>query len=586
MKIAKLACLLLLFIRLNSFAQTSILVETPPSTPTVFDDNGLFVSPSGSDVTGDGTMGKPFHTILHALDQASPGETIILRGGVYREASEVRIRQPRITLRSHRGERAIIQAPLDNEETHSMAVYLDVDASGCVLQGLEISGGYYYGIKMETKWDWGDPEDRSGASDILIEDCIIHDTGRDCIKITPNCDDISIRRCEIYRSGVGPANLGAENAEGIDNVNGDRMRVSDCYLHDIYSTGIYFKGGASDCVVERCRVEKCGGGGIFQGFDTSPEYFDLNVNPSRYECIRGMVRNCLIRETGLAGIAFYAANACHAFHNTLINCARDAHSPIYFGVSLQDWEVDENPNDPYGYRPSSVVVTAKNNLVFQAAGWTQTMVFIRTFEEDDLGRIDALADLPILDDNLYYSAEGAALFTDQRPGHYLEDASLAQWQSHIQGEGASFSQDPLIDASGHLTAASPAVGRAACQEFVTYDIDGRRRQSPCDIGADEWQSATLVQTASSVAAESANFILYPNPGNGRTVLNFFLPAPGLIKIEVYNILAQKMGTLFDGWQAAGAHELPIDAGAWPSGHYWLKINAPQGQWTTTWTLMR
>ncbi len=132
--------------------------------------------------------------------------------------------------------------------------------------------------------------DRSGASHILIEDCRIHDTGRDAIKIKPNCDDITIRRCEIFRTGVGPANAADPNAEGIDCVNGDRILIQDCDLHDIHSTGIYLKGGSTDAVVERCRVTRCGEGGILLGFDTSPEFFDLTVNRAYHENIRGKVR--------------------------------------------------------------------------------------------------------------------------------------------------------------------------------------------------------------------------------------------------------------------------------------------------------
>ncbi len=59
---------------------------------------------------------------------------------------------------------------------------------------MEVTGGYYYGIKFEKKWDWGDPGDRSGASNILLENLVIHDTGNAGIKITPGCDDIKIRQ--------------------------------------------------------------------------------------------------------------------------------------------------------------------------------------------------------------------------------------------------------------------------------------------------------------------------------------------------------------------------------------------------------
>jgi len=44
-------------------------------------------------------------------------------------------------------------------------------------------------------------------------------------------------------------------------------------------------------------------------------------------------------------------------NNTLIDTAQDAHSPIYFGITFQDW-------DPEAERPPSVNPLIRNNLVF------------------------------------------------------------------------------------------------------------------------------------------------------------------------------------------------------------------------------
>ena len=146
----------------------------------------------------------------------------------------------------------------------------------------EISGGRYYGIFLQTDWDaQGNPGGR-GASNIVIEDVYVHDTGRDAIKITPKSDYVTIRRAEIARSGAGYAPgtpLDDKNAEGIDNVNGSFAIVEDSYIHDTATTGVYFKGGATDVIVQRNRIENVGIAGVLVGFDTSPEYFDT-VQPA------------------------------------------------------------------------------------------------------------------------------------------------------------------------------------------------------------------------------------------------------------------------------------------------------------------
>lgn len=335
--------------------KASIDAETLPPDPG-YDDIGIHMSPSGHDVTGDGTETKPYRSIQYVLDEvAAAGSTLILHGGTYNET--VRIRDRDITLRSKMGEQATIQTPVDDESIQQ-TIRIDVDADGCSLQRLEIIGGYYYAVKLETRWEWGDPNDRTGVSNVLLQDCIIHDSGRDCVKVTPECDDVVITRCEIYNSGKRDG----RNAEGIDNVNGDRMTVRDCFIHDTATTGVYFKGGAIGCIIERTKVLNCGGLGIALGYDTSPEWFDLTVNSKRFESIDGIVRNCLISNTKYAGVGMYCAKDSKVLSNTLIDTALGGQNPIHFGVAFQDWAVSGEG----GYRPPCENPVLMNNLVFQS----------------------------------------------------------------------------------------------------------------------------------------------------------------------------------------------------------------------------
>lgn len=474
-------------------SQTSASEENPPveaggaAEAAGSQGRSLYVSTAGSDAGGDGSLGKPFRTIGHALTLAQPGDEIVLRGAPAlaeaRYAESVRIQQPNLTLRSQAGEWATIECPVDDEEIDS-CIRFDVDSSGGKLQRVEVVGGYYYGIKFETRWDWGET-DRSGASDILIEDVKVHDTGNAAIKITPGCDDITIRRAELYNTGL---TVRPDSAEGIDNVNGDRMTVQDSYIHDTPATGLYFKGGAMDCVVERTRIERTGGAGLLVGFDTSPEFFDLTVNPDYYESIRGIVRNNIIRDTQWAGIGLYAAKDAQVWNNTLINTAQTYHSPIYFGVTFQDW-------DPHAGRPASINPVIRNNLVSQSSGLAAACVGIRYAHEDELGELPGLAGMPDMDYNLYYLEGGACTFSDPRPTSLLEEGTLAQWQAHIQGEAHSLANNPQLTADGHLAAGSPAAEAGTCSGAPTtdFDRDSRPQGTACDTGADEIAAGAALQ---------------------------------------------------------------------------------------------
>ena len=434
-----------------------------------------YVSTTGNDTTGSGSISSPYQTIQHVLDNvAASGDTIILRGGTYNE--NVRVRNAGMTIRSKSDEWAVIQS-VTNDEEKAIAVTFDADSDGSLLQRVEVIGGYYYGIKFNTKWDWGDPTDRTGACNITVEDCKIHDTGNACIKVTPGCDDITIRRCEIYNSGRNAP----DSAEAIDNVNGDRMLVQQCHIHDITATGLYAKGGANGVIIERCWVENIDGAGILVGFDTSPEFFDTTVNPEYYENIDGTVRNCVVLNTRYAGIGLYAAKNAKIVNNTLMDVAREAHSGLYFGLTYQDW-------DPIAKRPPSLNPTIRNNIVFQTGSMNDTIMEIRY--DDELGGLSGLSGMPVMSNNQYYVQNGTASFEDNRPTS-LFSGSLTQWQAHISGDSASTEGDPqFVNAATenyNLSFTSPCVDRGTATGAPDSDYNGVKRPQgqAYDIGAYE-----------------------------------------------------------------------------------------------------
>ena len=409
-----------------------------------YDDpaDGVHVSPSGNDAVANGSESAPYKSVNAALEAANPGQTIILHDGVYREGMNVRIRKPDITVKSKKGERAVIDLTnYDPGCDEDSGVYFDVDSSGGRLQSVEVIGGFY-AVCMETMWDWGDDSNRSGASNIVIEDCVLHDSRYDVVKIKPNCDNITIRYNEIYNSGRafdGNAKNGEDNAEGIDNVNGDNMRVHNNHIHDICSNAVYAKGGAADALIESNFIERAYGAGIMVGFDTSPEYFDLAANPKYYENVRGVVRNNLIVGTGWEGIGLYGAKDAVIQNNTLVNVANGGqyHAAIYFGLTYQDWE-------SYAGRPASVNPGIHHNIICQPSGIVRPMIEIRYANE--LGGMSALDGSPVMSDNCYYIAGKSAAFTDLRPGSKLENAGLSAWQAHIGGDSGSIEADPVLGA--------------------------------------------------------------------------------------------------------------------------------------------
>ena len=240
---------------------------------------------------------------------------------------------------------------------------------------------------------------------------------------------------------AGKPKNGEDNAEGIDNVNGDNMMVQNNYIHDICSNGIYAKGGATNVLIENNRIENTYGAGIMVGFDASPEYFDTKVNPKYYENIRGVVRNNLIVHTGWEGIGLYASKDAQVYNNTLVDVANlglFARSAIYFGITLQDWK-------SHAGRPANIGPNIHHNVISQPSNIKLPMIEIRFDNNDQLGALSALDGDPVMNNNCYYIAGKSAAFTDNRPGKELKNAGLSVWQTHIKGDNGSLEADPGLD---------------------------------------------------------------------------------------------------------------------------------------------
>ena len=70
---------------------------------------------------------------------------------------------------------------------------------------------------------------------------------------------------------------------------------------------------------------------------------------------------------------------------------------------------------------------------------------------------------------------------------------------------------------------------------------------------------------------------YPNPFNPVTHIQYGLPKTGDVKIEIYNILGQKIKTLLNKQMPAGYHEVEFNAQNLSSGVYLYRIEASEFQ---------
>ncbi|RMH89440.1 MAG: T9SS C-terminal target domain-containing protein [Calditrichaeota bacterium] len=64
---------------------------------------------------------------------------------------------------------------------------------------------------------------------------------------------------------------------------------------------------------------------------------------------------------------------------------------------------------------------------------------------------------------------------------------------------------------------------------------------------------------------------YPNPFNPSTTIRFSLTGAMDVRLEVFNLMGQKVATLVDGRLTAGEHQVKFDGRGLPSGIYLYRL---------------
>ena len=88
---------------------------------------------------------------------------------------------------------------------------------------------------------------------------------------------------------------------------------------------------------------------------------------------------------------------------------------------------------------------------------------------------------------------------------------------------------------------------------------------------------------SDLPSEFALLSNYPNPFNASTVIEYQLPVTSTVKLEIYNLLGEKVATLIDERQDPGQKSVVWDALEVSSGLYFYKLTA--GDYTQTKRMM-
>jgi len=79
---------------------------------------------------------------------------------------------------------------------------------------------------------------------------------------------------------------------------------------------------------------------------------------------------------------------------------------------------------------------------------------------------------------------------------------------------------------------------------------------------------------------------YPNPFNPITVIKFYVPEPTFVKLNVFDILGNKIRVLINEEKESGYHKILFDGSALPSGVYFYSLQTSKYSQTKKMILIR
>jgi hypothetical protein len=162
-----------------------------------------FVSPTGNDTTGNGTIGAPYQTIGKAVGVAAAGDIIYLRGGTYTLSTTITISKSGTSGSKYN----LIAYPSD---TARPVLDFSAMAEDSGNRGIRLSGSYWniYGLDIYKAGDNG--LNVSGSCNI-IEFCSFYENRDTGLQLGGGAANNQIINCDSYYN----CDAGNGNADGL-----------------------------------------------------------------------------------------------------------------------------------------------------------------------------------------------------------------------------------------------------------------------------------------------------------------------------------------------------------------------------------
>lgn len=276
-------------------------------TPTV----EVFVSPSGSDSSGDGSQQNPFASVRRGVQAATPGTAVRVQPGTY--AGGISLSNLAGTPGAPIWIGGVPGAAVPVISGGNTGIQLS-EVRYVVLHDLEITGAALNGINCDDGGQVSDPE---VTRHVVFQNLSIHDVGsggnNDGLKLS-GLDDFFVLDCSFARVSAG---------SGIDQVGCHDGVIARCSFEQMGSNSIQLKGGSRNVEVRWCSFVDAGERGVNIGGSTGDPYFRPPLSPNAPNVEATEIRvlgNVFVG--GTTPFAFVGATNSVAAHNTVVDPQR------------------------------------------------------------------------------------------------------------------------------------------------------------------------------------------------------------------------------------------------------------------------
>ncbi len=486
-----------------------------------------YISPSGSDATGDGSKANPFYTLQKAVDLVNAGDSIICAGGTYNYTARVNIgavgsADEMITLTSAKGEHAVF-------DFSGMA---DDDAN----QGMRLTGSYWHFYNFDIKG--------AGDNGLLIERN--KPTGgsyADVVGLTDQAHDNLIELCNFY-----------ENRDA-----GLQMKNMATY-NKIINCDSYYNRDATDGDADGFAPKlTVGTGNYFWGcrsWQNSDDGWDLYLKCTEDnfpDDMTTVIENCWTAMNG-----FYKTGAEGSGNGNGFKLGGSSGKDQRHNAILRRCLSFDNLQKGFDQNNNTGNMTMLNCTGFAKAYVSNSSHFTYRFDGSTLASGKAITAT-----NCISIGDGLPRKTSAYAECELLSATitscdwLATADDFVSIDTTGFRGARKAD--GSLPDINFMHLKATNTKYIDKGVlaDGIKYVGTApDMGCFEYGMSTDVKTDKPVLA--TKYVLaqnFPNPFNPTTRIQFSVPATENVSLKVYDVLGNEIATLINEEKASGTYNV-------------------------------